>query len=90
MPWSNQSGGDRNGGNDGGNQGGPWGQGPRGPGGSGGGTPPDLEDIIRRGQDQFAPRHTWRWRIFAPGAWLDSARPFDRLYVLSGLYHPAR
>ncbi len=53
MPWSNQSGGDRNGGNDGGNQGGPWGQGPKGPGGSNGGTPPDLEDIIRKGQDQL-------------------------------------
>lgn len=47
MPWSNQSGG-------GGNGGGPWGQGPRGQGGgSGGGTPPDLEDIIRRGQDRL-------------------------------------
>ncbi len=51
MPWSNQSGGGRNGGNDGGDQGGPWGQGPKGAGG--GGTPPDLEDIIRKGQDQL-------------------------------------
>ncbi len=45
MPWSNQGGG-----------GGPWGggngsgpQGPRGPQG----TPPDLEDIIRKGQDRL-------------------------------------
>lgn len=67
MPWSNQSGG----GNGGGSPGGPWGQ--RGPsgGGSGGGgpwgggpggggkRPPDLEDIIRRGQD--------RLRGFIPG-----------------------
>lgn len=66
MPWSNQSGG-----NGGGSPGGPWGQ--RGPsgGGSGGGgpwgggpggggkRPPDLEDIIRRGQD--------RLRGFIPG-----------------------
>ncbi len=38
------------GGNNGG--GGPWGQGPRGPQGRGP-TPPDLEDIIRRGQDRL-------------------------------------
>ena len=65
MPWSNQSGG--GGGAGGGNGGGPWGQkpGPGGPwgsgsGGGGGGTrPPDLEDIIRRGQD--------RLRGFLPG-----------------------
>ena len=50
MPWSNQSGG-----KNGNNQGGPWGQGPKGPNGSGNnnGTPPDLEDIIRKGQDQL-------------------------------------
>ena len=51
MPWSNQSGG-----------GGPWGQrggsgGGKSPWGSGGppgnGTPPDLEDILRRGQDRL-------------------------------------
>jgi membrane protease subunit HflK len=50
MPWSNQSGG------------GPWGQrggsgGGKSPWGSGGpqgnGTPPDLEDILRRGQDRL-------------------------------------
>ena len=31
---------------------GPWGQGPRGPSGPQG-SPPDLEDIIRRGQDRL-------------------------------------
>ncbi|MBW8635810.1 FtsH protease activity modulator HflK [Hoeflea sp. WL0058] len=48
MPWSNQNG-------SGGNGQGPWGQGPRGPRktGGGGGQPPDLEDIIRRSQDQL-------------------------------------
>jgi membrane protease subunit HflK len=46
MPWSNQSGG---GGWKGGN-GGPWGQGPRG---SGGPTPPDLEELLRRSQDRL-------------------------------------
>lgn len=54
MPWSNQSGGGGpwgGGGNGGG--GGPWGQGPRGPGGGPSGSPPDLEDIIRRGQDRL-------------------------------------
>src|SRR5215210_7150581 len=56
MPWSNQSGG------------GPWGQrggsgGGKSPWGSGGpqgsGTPPDLEDILRRSQD--------RLKSFIPG-----------------------
>ena len=50
MPWNNQSGGGGPWG--GGTGGGPWGQGPRGPGGPQGG-PPDLEDIIRRGQDRL-------------------------------------
>jgi len=65
MPWSNQSGGSGGGsgggggpwgqrGGGGGNGGGPWGGGP-----SGGNTPPDLEEIIRRGQD--------RLRDFMPG-----------------------
>ncbi|WP_315736878.1 MULTISPECIES: FtsH protease activity modulator HflK [unclassified Bradyrhizobium] len=49
MAWKNQGGG-------------PWGQGPKGPWGSGpqpvGPRPPDLEDLLRRGQDrlqQFIP-----------------------------------
>ncbi|MGU3537224.1 FtsH protease activity modulator HflK [Methylobacterium sp. A54F] len=52
MPWSNQSGG-------GGGGGGPWGRGsgngggPWGGGGGGGKTPPDLEDLLRRGQDRL-------------------------------------
>ncbi|WP_186419341.1 FtsH protease activity modulator HflK [Bosea sp. CS1GBMeth4] len=55
MPWSNQSGGSGGSGGGGpwgqrggGNGGGPWGGGP-----SGGNTPPDLEEIIRRGQDRL-------------------------------------
>lgn len=51
MPWSNQSGGGGPWGG-GGNGGGPWGQGPRGPSGPRG-NPPDLEEIIRRGQDRL-------------------------------------
>jgi membrane protease subunit HflK len=50
MPWQNQGGG-----------GGPWGggQGPWGSGPSGGQRPPDLEDMLRQGQD--------RLRRFMPG-----------------------
>ncbi|MGN6582217.1 MAG: FtsH protease activity modulator HflK [Rhizobiaceae bacterium] len=50
MPWSNQSGGGGPWGG-GGNGGGPWGQGPRPSGPQG--SPPDLEDILRRGQDRL-------------------------------------
>jgi membrane protease subunit HflK len=55
MPWSNQNGGGGPWGGGGGNNQGPWGQGPNRPRGGGGGKggPPDLEDIIRRGQDQL-------------------------------------
>lgn len=48
MPWQNNGGGPWGGGGNGGNRG-PWGQGPRGPGGQ----PPNLEDLLRRGQDRF-------------------------------------
>jgi len=44
MPWNNQGGG-------------PWGSGPKGPWGSGsppsGSSPPDLEELLRRGQDKL-------------------------------------
>ncbi len=49
MPWNNQNGG---GGWQGGGRG-PWGQGPSGGGGRGGPQPPDLEDLLKRGQDRF-------------------------------------
>ena len=53
MPWNDKSGGGGGPwGGGGGNNQGPWGQGPRGPGGPQG-SPPDLEDIIRRGQDRL-------------------------------------
>ncbi|MBK8457084.1 MAG: FtsH protease activity modulator HflK [Phyllobacteriaceae bacterium] len=49
MPWNNnQSGGPWGGG---GNNNGPWGQGPK-PGGPRN-SPPDLEDLLRRGQDKL-------------------------------------
>ncbi len=51
MPWSNQTGGGQNNGRGGG---GPWGQPPRGPQRPGGGQrPPDLEEILRQGQDKL-------------------------------------
>lgn len=58
MPWSNQGGGGGPWGSGGGG-GGPWGGGGRpggsGPTGGGGGgpTPPDLEEMLRKGQDRF-------------------------------------
>ncbi|MDD9918212.1 MAG: protease modulator HflK N-terminal domain-containing protein, partial [Rhodospirillaceae bacterium] len=47
MPWSNQPGG-------GGNGQGPWGGGGGGGGAGGGGgrPPPDIEDMLRKGQEQ--------------------------------------
>lgn len=48
MPWNNQGGGGPWGGGGGGQ--GPWG---RGPSGGGGSQPPNLEDLIRQGQDRF-------------------------------------
>ncbi len=55
MPWSNQSGGGggwQGGGNNKGGGGGPWGQGPS-DGGGRGPTPPELEDLIKKGQDKL-------------------------------------
>ncbi len=54
-PWGSSNGGsgdggDNKNGNGGGNGGGPWGQGPKRGGGN---RPPDLEDLIRRGQDRL-------------------------------------
>ncbi len=62
MPWNNQNGGggwkSGGGGSGGGGGGGPWGQGPWGQnqgggGGQGGGQQPDLEEILKRGQDRM-------------------------------------
>lgn len=49
MPWSNQGGGKGSGGGGGG----PWGGGPWGSGSGGGKEPPDLDEILRRGQDRM-------------------------------------
>ena len=54
MPWNNQGGGS---GGDSGGGGGGWQGGGRGPwgggGGGGGGQPPNLEELLRKGQDRF-------------------------------------
>jgi modulator of FtsH protease HflK len=75
MPWSNQGGG-----------GGPWRPNPQGPWGqgpSGGGSSPNLEDILRRGQDrlrQITPGGSGlRWAPLAIIAVL-------ALWALSGFY----
>ncbi len=61
MPWSNQGGGWQGGGSGGGSGGGGGGRGPWGKGGGGGPRPqsPDLEELLRKGQDRF--------RKLAPG-----------------------
>jgi modulator of FtsH protease HflK len=59
MPWSNQGGGGGPWGSGSGGKG-PWGSGPQ----PGGPTPPDLEEILRRGQDKL--------RGFLPGGNLGS------------------
>lgn len=54
MPWSNQNGGpwgQKGGGSGGGDGGSPWGSG--GKGGGGGNKPPNLDDILRQGQDRL-------------------------------------
>ena len=56
MPWNNQGGGSGgSGGGSGGGGGGGWQGGGRGPwgGGGGGGQPPNLEELLRKGQDRF-------------------------------------
>lgn len=47
MPWDDKSGGGWQGG------GGPWGQGPSGGNRGGGNAGPDLEELLRRGQERF-------------------------------------
>ncbi len=57
MPWNKKGGGGWQGGGGNGGGDGPWGQKPSGGGGprggGGPGTPPDLEDLIRKGQDRL-------------------------------------
>lgn len=83
MPWSNNNGGGGDGwqGGGGGGQGGPWG------GGSGGGRgpqPPDLEELLKRGQDQVK-------RMFPGGQWggrgiLLAVAVIGAIWAASGFY----
>ena len=50
MSWNNQGGGPWGGGGGSGGGGSPWSRPPRGFGGGGGPQPPDIDDVIRRGQ----------------------------------------
>ncbi len=86
MPWSNQSGGGWNSNNSG--PGGPWGQGPQGPrgGGGGGGNPPDLEEIIRRGQDRLKRALPGNSGVGTPLFWGIAAIVAILLYGFQSVY----
>ena len=85
MPWSNQSGGGGpwGGGNNG--SGGPWGQGPQPPRG-GGGTPPDLEEIIRKGQDRLRQAIPGGGGAGSPMVWLIAAVALLGLWAFQAIY----
>jgi membrane protease subunit HflK len=53
MAWNNNSGGPWGGGSGGGGGGGPWGGGGRGGGPFGSRRPPDMDDVIRKGQERL-------------------------------------
>jgi membrane protease subunit HflK len=93
MPWNDKSGGGGPWGSGGGNSGGPWGGGNNSGGGGGGGNrgggfggprPPDLEELLRKGQD--------RMRNILPGGFLSKRGIILVVLVLviawlaSGLY----
>lgn len=91
MPWSNQTGGGGGpwggGGNNGSNGGGgdgPWGGGKRPSGG--GNQPPDLEDIIRKGQDQLKKAIPGGGAGFSPGMALLVGAVLIGLYLMKSIY----
>jgi membrane protease subunit HflK len=81
MSWKNQSGG-------------PWGGGPRGPWGSGqqpgsgrgGNQPPDLEDLIRRGQDRLKSVLPGSGGGFGGRGWVIVFFAAIVVWLLSGFY----
>ena len=92
MPWSNQTGGGGGpwggGGNngDGGKKGGPWGGGndPKQP--RGGGQPPDLEEIIRKGQEQLRRAIPGGGGKFSPAVGLLVLAVLLGLYLMKSVY----
>jgi membrane protease subunit HflK len=79
MPWQNNSDGPWGGGNKGGGNRGPWGGGGGNRGGGGGNQPPNLEDLIRKGQERMkqvmptgniGPRGFVIVALVAAAAWL--------------------
>jgi membrane protease subunit HflK len=84
MPWSNQGGGGKKGG---GNGGGPWGQGPWGQGGGGGGgnQPPDLDEILRRGQDRVKRVMRGGGGGGGPGGGMDGGVPRSFIFLIGAL-----
>ncbi len=77
MSWGNQGGGGPWGGNGGGNDGSPWG---KKPGGGGGGSqqPPDIDEVIRKGQEKL--------KSLMPGGFGGKKAVFLGLLVLLGLW----
>ena len=59
-----------------GGNGGPWGQGPRNTGGSGGSSPPDLEELLRRSQDRLR-------RVLPGGGGARNLSPFTLIAILA-------
>ncbi len=72
-PWGGGSSGGGGGGGGGGDGGGPWNRG----GGGGGPRPPDLEEIIRKGQDRF--------KRFLPGGGVPGGKGFLVILAIIGL-----
>ena len=77
MSWGNQGGGGPWGGNGGGNEGSPWGKKPGG-GAGGGQQPPDIDEVIRKGQEKL--------KSLMPGGFGGKKAIFLGLLVLLGLW----
>ncbi len=76
MPWTNSSGGNGTGGPKG-----PWSRGPAPPGGGG---PPDIEEILRRGQDRL--RRFLPGPGFGTGTLIVAALIVAVIWLLTGIY----
>jgi membrane protease subunit HflK len=74
MPWTNQTGGNGSSG------GGPWNRGPSTPGGG----PPDIEELLRRGQDRL--RRFLPGRGFSAGGLVVLLLIVVGVWLLSGIY----